>query len=105
MDYRFDEKGKYYTTHVSKRTASVLALAQGTLVSGTVHLMLDNRLKDEMNNGERFIAFTNAQVHELSSGKTLVEGETVILNKDQIVWLVPGREDHESNNVDDAVNP
>ncbi len=100
MDYRFDEKGKYYTMHVNKRTTAVLVFAQGLLISGTMHLVLDNRVKDELNGGERYVALTHAQVRELGSGKIVVENETVILNKDQIVWIIPHEEIHESENLD-----
>lgn len=98
MDYRLDQKGKYYTTHVSKRATHVLACVQGVLISGTMHLTLDNRVKDELNSGERFIAITQAQVRELHSGQVLYENDIVILNKDQITWLLPTEETHELSN-------
>jgi uncharacterized protein DUF6812 len=100
MDYRLDEKGKYYTTRVSKRATQVQVLAQGLLISGIMHLMRDNRAKDELNNGERFIAITQAQVREVSSNAILSQSETLILNKDQIVWLIPHEDTHESNDPD-----
>ncbi len=51
MESRVDQKGKYYTDHVTKRGLAVLVYAQGTIVSGMVHLMPDVRLKDELNGG------------------------------------------------------
>jgi Family of unknown function (DUF6812) len=96
MDYRLDEKGKYYTKRVSKRSARVELFAQGLLISGTMHLLLDNRVKDELNSGERFIAITRAQVRDPRTGAVLAEGKTLILNKDQIVWLAPDEDTYES---------
>ena len=97
MDYRLDQKGKYYTTRVSKRTARVQIWAQGMLISGVMYLLLDNRVKDELNNGERFIAITDAEICELGSNTLLAQGETLILNKDQIVWVIPCETDDESD--------
>ena len=97
MDYRLDEKGKYYTTRVNKRAAQVQVVAHGLLISGTMYLMLDNRVKDELNNGERFIAITEAQVREASTNAILLQGETLILNKDQVVCLIPHEDAYESN--------
>ena len=96
IDYRLDQKGKYYTTHINKRAAQVIALAQGTLIAGSMHLLLDNRVKDELNSGERFIAITSAEVRELTTDKLLYQTETLILNKDQIVWLFPIEERSEA---------
>ena len=97
MDYRLDQKGKYYTTRVSKRTAKVRILAQGVLISGVMYLLLDNRVKDELNNGERFIAITDAELREPGSNTLLSQGETMILNKDQIVWVIPCETGDESD--------
>ena len=96
MDYRLDEKGKYYTTHVSKRAAPVVVSVAGALISGAMHLILDNRIKDELNGGERFVAITGAEVREGATGKLLYEAATVILNKDQIAWVVTTQESDES---------
>ncbi len=98
MDYRLDEKGKYYTTRVTKRSAQILACAQGTLISGLMHLTLENRIKDELNSSDRFFAITNAQVREMSSGKLLYESQLLVLNKDQLNWVLPIDESNESSN-------
>lgn len=90
MDYRVDEKGKVYTTRVTKQRARVRALVHGTYVSGTIHLMPGNRVKDELNGDERFIAITDAQVHDAATEQLLHEGGTILLNKDQVAWLIPG---------------
>ncbi len=105
MDYRLDEKGKYYTTRVTKRSVSVVAFAQGTVISGTMHLLLDNRVKDELNGGEHFVALTHAQVRDLASGQILCEDETVLLNKEHVVWIVPHDEPREPANANPEETP
>ncbi len=89
MDFRVDQKGKYYTTRVSKETVAVTARLQDTIVQGTLHLAPDNRLKDEMNSAETFVAVTHAQVFALTGERPLYTTEILIVNKNQIVWIFP----------------
>ena len=89
MEFRVDAKGKYYTPHVSKQSVDVTVRVGGSIVRGTVHLAPDNRLKDELNGGEAFIAITNAQVWEVNGAQPLYSTEVVIINKDQIDWIFP----------------
>lgn len=89
MDFRVDQKGKYYTTRVSKETVAVTARLQDTIVQGTMYLTPDNRLKDEMNSAETFIAVTQAQVFALTGERPLYTTELLIVNKSQIVWIFP----------------
>ena len=89
MDFRVDAKGKYYTTHVSKQSVAVIARVQDSIVHGTVHLSPDNRLKDELNDNETFLAITDAQVWEVDGARPLYSTQVLMLNKSQIVWIFP----------------
>ena len=89
MDFRVDAKGKYYTTHVSKQSVAVIARVQDSIVHGTVHLSPDNRLKDELNDNETFLAITDAQVWEVNGALPLYSTQVLMLNKSQIVWIFP----------------
>lgn len=99
-DLRFDEKGKFFTTHVSKRSAWATVATTGNVFRGTLHLMPENRLKDELNSGERFIALTTAQVYALDGATLLYSVPVVVLNKEQIVWVIP--QGDADADVDDA---
>ena len=48
----------------------------------------DERLKDEFNRSEQFVAVTNAQILD-AQGQVLYRCKFLTLNKDQIVWLIP----------------
>lgn len=89
MDFRVDAKGKYFTTHVSKQSVAVVARVQDSIVHGTVHLSPDNRLKDELNGSETFLAVTNAEVWEVNGTHPLYSTEVLMLNKNQIAWIFP----------------
>ena len=88
-DLRFDEKGKFFTTHVSKQLAWATIATTSNVFRGTLHLMPENRLKDELNSGERFIALTKAQVYAADGATLLYSVPVVVLNKEQIVWVMP----------------
>jgi hypothetical protein len=89
MDYRVDEKGKYYTTRLAKRTVQVVIATPTHIVRGTMSVVPDNRLKDDLNNDDHFIAVTDAEVLESTGGPGLYHGEVLMLNKAQIVWMLP----------------
>ncbi len=89
MDFRIDPKGKVFTTHVTKRSLAVILSLGNSIIHGKVYLMADNRLKDELNNGEQFIAVTDAQVYQLGSDSPAYESSALIINKEQIDWIFP----------------
>ncbi|MBI5651915.1 MAG: hypothetical protein HZC40_15985 [Chloroflexi bacterium] len=89
MKIQVDDKGKYFTDRVEKASLPVIANIGGARVRGVVHLALDNRLKDEMNNGERFIAITAAQVWNENQDRLLFESDLLVVNKAQIIWIFP----------------
>ena len=92
MDYRVDEKGKYYTSRLNKKTVQVVIATAAHIVRGTMHIMPDSRFRDDLNNNEHFIAVTDADIFDPSGSTLLYHNDLLILNKDQIVWLLPQEE-------------
>lgn len=93
MEYRVDQKGKFFTEHVTKRSVPVVACIGELIVRGTIHLTTDNRLKDELNAEEPFIAITQAQVSERRGKRPLYKTEALIVNKAHINWIFPRETD------------
>ncbi len=91
-EIRVDLKGKYYTDHVTKRDVPVIAATNHNIIHGVVHLTVDNRLKDELNVAERFIAVTAAEVFDLTGKTRLYKSDFIALNKDLVVWVLPREE-------------
>ncbi len=89
MDYRVDEKGKVYTQHINKLPVLVIARIEDALIHGTVHLTPGNRLKDELNSDETFIAITQVRASHAESHRPLFETEAIIVNKQRIMWMYP----------------
>jgi hypothetical protein len=100
MDYRVDQKGKFYTARVSKETAPVVIATATSIIQGSMHVMRESRLKDELNNSERFVAITNAEVFDLSDQTRLYSSDVLLLNKDQIIWVMPQEEDPPADEED-----
>jgi hypothetical protein len=89
VNYRVDDKGKFFTAHVTKLRLPVTACIGNWLVEGIVHLKSDNRLKDELNDNEAFIAITQARVWASGTSKPVYEPEVLIVHKNEIAWIFP----------------
>lgn len=89
MKERVDEKGKVYTTRMSKEPLRVRIRVFDQVIEGTVHLHEDNRLKDELNQERGFIAVTGAKVFSVEDSRELYRSEFLVLNNDHILWAMP----------------
>jgi hypothetical protein len=88
MSLEFNEKGKYFTDIISK--VAVPAVIQTVMhrIEGSVHIRLDERVKDELDRSELFLAVTNAKVFDLD-GTVLYETDFMTVSRSQIVWVIP----------------
>jgi hypothetical protein len=89
MSIEFNEKGKYFTDIISK--VAVPAVIQTVMhrIEGSVHIRVDERVKDELDRGELFLAVTNAKIFGLD-GAMLYETDFMTISRSQIVWVIPG---------------
>jgi hypothetical protein len=83
---QFEEKGKVFTNVITKQPVSVHLQTACHLVQGLFHVKPDERLKDELNQSESFIAITDAKIYSLD-GKLLHTCAFLAVNISQIVWL------------------
>ena len=88
MTIEYDEKGKFYTNVIQKVAVPAIVQTTKNLIRGMVHVRQDERLKDELENTEDFIAMTNVEVLD-GDGKTAFSGSFLAIQKDQIVWVMP----------------
>ncbi len=88
MTIEYDEKGKFYTNVIQKVAVPAIVQTTKNLIRGMVHVRQDERLKDELENSEDFIAMTNVEVLD-ADGKTAFSGSFLAVQKDQIVWVMP----------------
>ncbi|MEW5941085.1 MAG: hypothetical protein AB1750_15570 [Chloroflexota bacterium] len=91
MSFEIDEKGKVFTEVVSK--ISVPALVQTTthLIRGQVHIRPEERLKNELDRDELFLAVTDASILD-PDGRELFRSKFLAVRRSQIVWAMPDEE-------------
>lgn len=86
-----DEKGKFFTDVVSKEAIPVIIQTIHQTVQGEIYVLPEDRLIDDLNHPEQFLAVTNAIIYSLS-GEELYRANFFSINKDHIVWVMPGEE-------------
>ncbi len=86
MYSQFEEKGKIFTNVVTKKPALVRIQTTIHMIQGKVHVRPDERLKDELNQNEMFIAVTDASIFDCQ-GNLLYKTGFLAVNREQIIWL------------------
>jgi hypothetical protein len=90
LEIRIDENGKFFTPHVSKEPVPVVVHTADQLIVGSVHLRMEQRLKDELNSsGERFLAITDARVYTKGAEKLLYTSTLVLVSHAHVVAVSP----------------
>ena len=96
MSIEYDNKGKYYTNVIQKVPVPAMVQTTTNLIRGLIHVRHDERLKDELENKEEFIAVTEVSVCD-ASGKVIYSGPFLAVQKKQIVWVMPLSEEHKGD--------
>ena len=94
MSTRYDEKGKIFTSVVSKEAVSVILQTLLHRIEGNMYVRQEERVKDALERKERYLAITDATVFN-SQGVQIYQAGFMVVNCDQIVWLIPNDEDDE----------
>jgi hypothetical protein len=85
---RFDDKGKFYTEVVAKVTVKATIQTTTHQIQGYIHVRQDERVKDELNRNEKFLAVTDAIIMD-PNGNITARCGFISVNRDQIIWLFP----------------
>jgi hypothetical protein len=91
MKEYYDDKGKLFTDVVTKRALTVILYTPDHTIQGEIHLLPDDRLIDDLNHPEKFLAVTHAAVYS-HAGELLYQTAFLSINRDHIVWVAPGGE-------------
>jgi hypothetical protein len=98
MTIEYDEKGKFFTDVVSKVTIPAVVQTTQHLIRGNVHVHRDERLKDELDRDELFLAMTDISVIG-AEGQVLHKSRFLAVRRAQIVWVMPAREAQETGEL------
>ncbi len=63
MVTNFDEKGKIFTAVVNKNRSRSSFKPPLNRIEGNIHVRPDERIKDEMDHGETFLAVTDVHIY------------------------------------------
>ena len=88
MTIEYDEKGKFYTDIIKKQPVSVVIQTVTHLVRGLVHVREGERLKNELERAETFLAVTNAVVYN-ADDKAMFTVPFMAIQRAQIIWIMP----------------
>ncbi len=91
MTTHYDHKGKVFTDVVSKERIPVIVQTHDHQIHGTMHVRPQERLKDDLEQEERFLAITEAVIYD-GAGKELRRTNFLVLNLAHIIWLTPVEE-------------
>jgi hypothetical protein len=83
-----DPKGKFFTAIIHKRAVAAKIQTPTHLIQGNVHVHPDDRVSDELNRDEPFLAVTDARLLA-SDGREVDRTPFISINKKHIIWLAP----------------
>ncbi len=89
MVTQFDDKGKFFTNVISKKTIQVTIQLKTHRIHGNVHVRPEERLKDEMDRSLGFIAVTSAEVFSVDGNNLEFQTDFMLVNNHEIIWITP----------------
>ena len=88
MTFEYDEKGKIFTDIVSKVSISATVQTTTHMIHGYLHVRRDQRIKDELDLDENFLAMTDVTVMG-PEGQTLFQAPFLAVRRSHIIWVLP----------------
>lgn len=88
MTFEYDEKGKIFTDIVTKVAIPATIQTTTHLIRGHIHVRRDQRIKDELDINENFIALTEVSVLG-PDGQTLFQAPFLAVRRSHIIWVLP----------------
>jgi hypothetical protein len=88
MSFEYDEKGKIFTDVVHKVAVEALIQTTTHLIQGFIHVPHGERVKNELDRDEPFLAVTDARVLG-ADGQPVQQTGFMAVGRAQIVWIIP----------------
>lgn len=96
MSIEFNDRGKYFTDIISKTAVPAIIQTTQHRIEGSIHIRLDERVKDELDRHEAFLAVTNAKIFG-TDGSLLYQSDFMSVSRHQIVWVMPIQDDADTD--------
>jgi hypothetical protein len=88
-----DEKGKFFTDVIQKKAVLSDIQTLTHRMHGYVHVRQGERLSDEINSAEHFIAVTQVEIYN-PEGEVIQSCAFMVINREHIVWIAPAAEEN-----------
>jgi hypothetical protein len=88
MTIEYDDKGKRFTDIVTKRPVYATVQTTKQLLRGNIHVRRDQRIKDELDLEDKFIAITDVSILN-ADGQVLFHAPFLAVNRAHIIWVLP----------------
>lgn len=88
MTLEFDGKGKFYTDLIKKDSVPATIMTVTNKITGVIYVRPDQRIKDELDVDEKFLAVTDATVYS-AQGNVIAHCGFMAIQRNQIVWVIP----------------
>lgn len=96
MNFEYsDEKGKVFTEIISKRSVHATVQTTTHLMRGLIHVHRDQRIKDELDLDEKFLALTEVDVIA-ADGQILFQAPFLAVNRAHVIWVLPDQDSTEA---------
>jgi len=96
MTFEYDDKGKIFTDVVSKIALHATIQTTMHMMRGRIHVRRDQRIIDELDLNENFLAITDVSVLG-ADGQILFQAPFLAVHRSHIVWVVPEQKPDEEN--------
>ncbi len=96
MNYEYEEKGKIFTDVVSKTAMYATIQTTTHLLQGHIHVRRDQRMIDELDLDENFLAVTDVSVLG-ADGQTLFQAPFLAVRRTHIIWVIPEQKTDEES--------
>src|SRR5215208_3503114 len=97
MTFEYDEKGKIFTSIVSKLAIRAMIQTTTHLLRGHLHVRRDQRIKDELDVNETFLALTDVSILG-PDGQPLFQTPFLAVQRAHIVWVMPEQSESQEGN-------
>jgi hypothetical protein len=88
MTIEFDDNGKIYTDIIRKTPIPVMIQMVTQRIHGNIHVKQGQRIKDELDTTEKFLAITDALIYS-ADGQILYQTNFIAIQRDEIIWVMP----------------
>ncbi len=88
----FEGKGKIYTQVITKSPIKIIMQTTMHQIHGLMHVRVGDRVKDELDTADHFLAVTNAELFDISGTNLMFKTNFLAVNLNQIIWVIPEKE-------------